>query len=156
MNIKLSIIGDGPLREELSHQIEKLDAADKISLLGAQSRDRVMVELYNSHLFGLTGIIATSVRVETQGVVFAEAQATGLPVIGSDVGGVSDSFINGKTGMLFPPGDISAIKRSIRFFDENRQDIHEFGKRGRKFVLANFSLNKMLDKFEELYNELMG
>jgi len=87
--------------------------------------------------------------------VFAEAQATGLPVIGSAVGGVSESMIDAHTGMLCPPSNVVSIRQAILFFLENRQAINEFGARGRSFVESEFALNHMTDAFDSLYQSLL-
>ncbi|MGV2826784.1 glycosyltransferase [Myxosarcina sp. GI1(2024)] len=154
-NIELRIIGSGSLKDKLDMQIVKSQHSSEIRLLGAKTSIEVVSELHAAHLFCLTGIKASSGRVETQGVVFAEAQATGLPVVGTSVGGVPDSLIEGQTGLLCPPGDVSAIKRAIRFFLEYREAINEFGQRGRAFVESKFALSKMIDSFEDIYQSLL-
>lgn len=149
-SIELKIIGDGPLKPILSAQIDSKHSA--IRLLGPKASHEVLGELYAADLFCLTGIEASSGRIETQGVVFAEAQATGLPVIASAIGGVPDSLSDGETGILCPPGDVSAIKRAIRFFLKDREAGIRFGRQGRKFAESKFSSTSMMNSFESLYS----
>jgi colanic acid/amylovoran biosynthesis glycosyltransferase len=152
-DLDLRIIGDGPLAGHLRRQVQATGHADRINLLGAQPSEQVAEELAGAHLFALTGVVASTGRVETQGVVFAEAQATGLPVISCDVGGVSDSLIDGETGVLCPPGDVDAIARAIASFIDDPAKVEAFGRRGREFVEERFSVETMLDSFERLYAE---
>ena len=99
----------------------------------------------------LSGKVTDAGKVESQGVVFAEAQATGLPVVACDVGGVSDSLIHGETGVLCPQGDVSAMAKAISGFWKNPELIDEFGRRGRQLVEGRFSLDAMLSGFDHVY-----
>ena len=87
--VRLRVIGEGPLRLVLEQQIEASGVGDWVELLGAVPSEKVVEEMHHAGLFVLGGVEAQNGRIEAQGVVFAEAQATGLPVIASDVGGVS-------------------------------------------------------------------
>jgi colanic acid/amylovoran biosynthesis glycosyltransferase len=153
--VHLQIIGDGCLREVLETQITKTGlASSAIELVGAKTSAEVKMALQRAHLFALTGITARSGRVETQGVVFAEAQASGLPVIASAVGGVSESILDWQSGILCPPGNELAIADAILHFLRHPEDIIQFGHCGRLFVEHRFSRNRMLDSFENLYSEI--
>ena len=154
LDLRLRIVGEGPERRALEQQIEELGLSKSVELVGALGSDEILCELHQADLFALTGVVADSGRVETQGVVFAEAQATGLPVIACDVGGVSESLIDGETGILCPPGDVAAITRAIRHFIEAPEDLKRYGDAGRRFVEERFSLTKMLDSFEALYRKV--
>ncbi|WP_121967712.1 glycosyltransferase [Leptolyngbya sp. BC1307] len=150
-NLELKIVGYGPLKQLLNVQVHDSKHSSKIQLVGAKTSHEVLCELQAADLFCLTGVRSFSGEIEAQGVVFAEAQATGLPVIASSIGGMPDSLIDGETGLLCPPGDVSAIKRAIRFFLEDREAVVRFGRQGRKFVESKFSANSMIDSFENLY-----
>ena len=149
--IELRIIGSGPLQQQLEAQIESTQFSAVLQLLGAKTSREVLAEMHWASLFCLTGVESTSGRVETQGVVLAEAQATGLPVVATSVGGVSGSLIDGSTGILCRSGDIPDIKRAIRFYIRNRNAIGQFGREGRRFIESNFSLKSMVDAFETIY-----
>lgn len=155
ISVELRIIGDGPLRQELDALIKKLDLNDQIQLMGAMDSDAVAKWMSQAHVFALSGVMADNGRVETQGVVFAEAQATGLPVIACDVGGVRDSLLDGKTGFLCRQRDVEAIANKLAFFNNNREQIVLFGTWGRAFVESRFSQTAMLDEFESLYREAL-
>jgi colanic acid/amylovoran biosynthesis glycosyltransferase len=153
--VSLRIIGEGPLREELATQISAAGLEEWVSLIGAKPTAEIVAELHRADLFALAGIVASTGRVETQGVVFAEAQATGLPVIACDVGGVSESLIDGKTGFLCTPGDAGAIASAIRTFLDAPSKLYIFGSAGRLFVEQKFCYNRMLDTLEEIYKRMI-
>ena len=156
ISVELRIIGDGPLRQELEALIKQLDLGDRIQLMGALDSEAVAKSLSQAHVFALSGVVADNGRVETQGVVFAEAQGTGLPVVASDIGGVRESLIDGETGFLCQERDTEAIADKLAYFNNHREQIARFGARGRSFVESRFSQAAMLDEFDALYREVIG
>ncbi|MFT6792627.1 MAG: colanic acid/amylovoran biosynthesis glycosyltransferase [Rubritalea sp.] len=153
VDLVLNIVGEGPLRDDLEKQILNSGWTQQIQLLGAKPAKEVLSELRAADIFALAGVEAANGRVETQGVVLIEAQATGLPVISSRVGGIPGSLIDGETGILCPAGDVGAIKEAILFFMENPQERQKFGVAARGFVEATFSIDTMLDAFENQYQK---
>ena len=151
LKIELKIIGEEFLRPELENEIQSLHLNNQIKLLGARTSAELYEHLAAPDLFALTGVVANNGRVETQGVVFAEAKATGLPVIGCDVGGVSEALVDGETGMLVPPKDINAIAEAIGKYASNQELRFLHGQAGTAFVRKNFSIEETLNKLEKLY-----
>ena len=154
VSVQLKIIGEGPLREVLESQIKESSASDYIELLGAQNSQVVRRELESADLFALAGVEAENGRVETQGVVLIEAQATGLPVVASRVGGVPDSLIDGLTGALCEPKNIDQLVEAIQQYSENLVHRLAHGRAASQFVQQRFSLSTMLDSFEALYDRI--
>lgn len=151
---KLTIVGEGGLMADLTRRIKSLGVTNHVSLLGARTSTEIIELMQGADLFAMTGIATRDGPVETQGLVYAEAQAVGLPVIGSNAGGVPESLIDGETGYLCPPGDPDAIARAIRNFIEDPTKLDCFGRRGRALVEEKFSLPTMLDSFERVYSRV--
>ncbi len=88
---------------------------------------------------------------EPFGLVMAEAQSCGTPVIGFDRGSVSELMVNGKTGFIVSPKEgIEGLKRALMKIDRiNPKDCREH-------VKKNFSLEKMLDNYERVYKEVIN
>lgn len=79
-----------------------------------------------------------SIAPETFGRVSIEAQACGLPVLGSDVGGICETLLHGRTGLLLPPGDREAWTDAIlRLCDAKLRDA--LSAKAREFVTSRFS-----------------
>lgn len=105
-NIVLNIIGDGEEYRKLKNIVEDLGIQKWINFLGFCPRDKIALEYSISDCFILTS------RHESFGVVYIEALACGLPVIGTKCGGPED-FINDQNGILVNIDDIDDIEKAI-------------------------------------------
>jgi glycogen synthase len=103
----LVLVGDGPLRPQVEAAVRRSPARDRITLHGFVPHDRVPAVLRSLDVLVLPSIY------EEMGSVLAEAMACGLPVVASDVGGIPDVVRDGETGILVPPGDVSALTKAL-------------------------------------------
>lgn len=112
-NARLKIVGSGPLKNKLQNLIKELELEKEIKIIKNVS-DEELLHLYNSSdLFVLPSIIDSEGNTEGLGVVLLEAMACGLPVIGSDVGGIQDIIENNVTGILVPEKEVFELTRAI-------------------------------------------
>jgi len=89
-NVKLIIVGSGPLEIQIKKLIHELKLNDTVKILDNVS-DEELLELYNSSdLFILPSIVDSQGNTEGLGVVLLEAMACKVPVIGTDIGGIPD------------------------------------------------------------------
>jgi glycosyltransferase involved in cell wall biosynthesis len=104
------IVGDGPERAALAEQISRAGLSDRVHLAGTVDDGRLRDHFAAASLFVMSSVN----RAESFGVSLLEAQATGLPVIATDVGtGTAEAFVPGHTGLLVPPGNPDALATSI-------------------------------------------
>jgi len=94
-------------------------------------------------------------RYETFPMTVLEAYACGVPVIVSNVGGLKDLVINGKTGLLVNVDDVDQLTSAIHFLLNNGEETRRMGLRGKQLVKSNFSIEKMIEKIEELYEKVI-
>jgi glycosyltransferase involved in cell wall biosynthesis len=94
--LPLVIAGDGPLRDRVP------------GALGFVPHDRLL------GLYERASVIACPSHREGYGVVCAEAMAHGRPVVASAVGGLRDLVVDGETGLLVPPGDVTALRSALQ------------------------------------------
>ncbi len=77
----------------------------------------------------------------------------GLPIIASEVGGISEVITDPELGILVPPGNVEEIKKSLLFMLKKPKYRALAGANLRHRILANFSLKQMLEKTVELYRQ---
>lgn len=145
----LRIVGDGPLKQDLMKQRDRLGLHGHVTFVGVISSREVAIEMRNGHLFVLPSL------KETQGVVFQEAQATRMPVIGTAVEGVPEGVIDGVTGFLVRPRNAGAIADRILHFAHNPELFKRMGEEGRTLVLKQFTREKEYERLAELYRRVV-
>ena len=111
--LEYHIVGDGPAKKELVHLCRQLNLMGKVKFHGFQTGDELLRNFANAHIFVLPSIdTKDGYAVETQGVVLQEAQACGIPVIGSHTGGIPDVINHGITGLLYNESDPLELART--------------------------------------------
>ncbi len=106
--LKLDIIGDGDDRERLENVAKSLGIDGKVTFHG------FIPENDKAPLLQKMRFVVNTSSKEGWGLTVVEANACGIPVIAADVPGLRDSVIDGKTGLLYPFGDIEALKGKMR------------------------------------------
>ncbi len=148
-SLKLLFVGEGPERQGLKAEAEKLSIAEKVIFTGVRHDIERMYAVMDV-------FVLPSTCQEAFGMVIIEAMAMQRPVIGTMVGGISDIIKDEVNGLLIPPGDESALADAIkRYLDEDK-----FAKKiafeGRKMVECNFSDVSMGEQFERIFNSIVG
>ena len=103
---RLTIIGDGPVREDVEYHFKCLPE-DRIVWLGEQPADQVREQLWQSDVFVWPGF------GEAYGLAYLEAQACGLAVVAQDIEGVPNVVLDGHTGLLSAPGDVNSFANAL-------------------------------------------
>lgn len=152
---KLLIIGEGPLYPQLMSQVLSLGLSKHVVFLGAQSHDEVMKWMRKACLLVLPSITARSGDAEGLGMVLLEASATGVPVIGSRHGGITEVIEDEKTGLLVDEGDVNSLAEKMLFLIENTQHRIKMGSAARQCVVDKFNLKTQTKKLENIYEGLI-
>ena len=106
--IHLTVIGDGPEKDELINLTKKLEISDFVEFCGAVDRKRVVDIMRQSDVFAMIS------KNETFGLVYLEAMAQGLITIGSSGEGIDGTIINGVNGFLVSPDNDSELCECIK------------------------------------------
>jgi glycosyltransferase involved in cell wall biosynthesis len=110
---RLRIVGTGPLAELLAGRVEDLGIGECVELLGYVPSGPNLRALYrSSHAFLHVSL------TEGLPLVLFEAQAAGLPVVATDVGGVRAALGNGDRGLLVPPDSVTAIVAALQRLEQ--------------------------------------
>ena len=138
------IVGNGPGRERIHHQIADLSAANQMKCLGHRED---VPEILRS----LSVLIIPSTRHEGIPQIGLQALATKTPVIGSDVGGIPEIIRPGETGRIFPAENAQALAAAIRETLFEKDATAKMTETGRKLVESRHSLEAMLDELDGIY-----
>ena len=147
-NVKLLIVGDGPLRENLKFKIKNLKLENKIELLGEVSPDKVPQYLAEADIF-----VRPSLS-EGLGTAFLEAMAVGLPIIGTPVGGIPDFLKDDETGLFCKVGNPNDIAEKIIKLLENGELRNKLAENGRRLVEEKYDWDIIVGEFREIYGKL--
>jgi len=142
----LSIVGGG-LSDyilELQRLVESEKLQQRVKFLGMQHREKVKDFFYNHDIF-----IFSSIWEEPFGIVILEAMASGIPVIGTAVGGSKEIMVNGENALVYPPGDSEALAEAIYKLANDAELRKRLGKKAVQYVKENFDIEKTIDKIEK-------
>lgn len=153
-DIKLVVIGDGPERARYEDLASRL-LGNNVEFRGAQSSDVVAEELRKAYIFSMPSVEMPDGETETFGLVHAEAQASGVPVVAFAVGGVPEVVEHGQTGFLSVQGDVMGLSKHIRLLLEDRKLRAEMGMRARERAERLFDVRKRAAELERLYDKVL-
>jgi colanic acid/amylovoran biosynthesis glycosyltransferase len=154
-DLRYLIIGSGPLKEELENLAVSLGVSKNVEFLGSLSAEEIMKYVAQAHIFLLAGIVAADGSCEAQGLVLLEAQAAGIPVVSTQVGGIPESVLDGKSGFLVPQRDVDALAEKLCYLIEHPEIWAQMGRAGCAHVKANYDINKLNDQLVELYEQIL-
>jgi glycosyltransferase involved in cell wall biosynthesis len=140
------VVGDGAYRPRLQELTDSLALQERVIFAGAQPRDKVQAYYGNSHVFSMPS------RDESFGIVYLEAMAAGLPVIGTKGEGIAPLLEENPVGRLVDYGDPSKLALHISELLDPVTGA-ELGQRGRE-VAAGFSWPRNARKLLTVYNNL--
>jgi glycosyltransferase involved in cell wall biosynthesis len=139
--VRVRIVGDGAQREELERRVAELGLTGRVELAGPATHDDLPAEYAAAHIVVVPSIMdATGDRDGLPNVVL-EAMSCGRPVVASDVGAVSSAVVDGRTGVLVPPGDAEALGGALEFLVDQPDMRERLGREARARVEADFELN---------------
>jgi len=145
--LRLAMAGDGELRPAALARLEEARASSVSWLPG--SRDDVSALLKAMDVF-----VLSSLREGISNTIL-EAMAAGLPVVATRTGG-NPELVTSETGVLVPPGDVSALAAAVEAYAQDPDRRREHGRRGRERVVAEFSIETMLAGYDRLYGRALG
>ncbi|MCK5466095.1 glycosyltransferase family 4 protein [Candidatus Parcubacteria bacterium] len=146
LNIKLKIIGDGRCKKEMEELVIELGIKENIEFLGRIDNNNID-KYYQQSM----AILVPSVWFEVFGLVNIEAMRNKIPVIASNIGGISDIVDHKKTGYLFEAGNYKEMSCFIKKLYKNIELSEELGESGHKKFVTEFSDNGYYKKLMKIY-----
>ncbi len=149
-NAKFLLIGDegdGSIKKEIEDSIAESGLEENIRLLGFRKDVNMFLQLIDVFILSSTS--------EGLPLSVIEAMGSSKPVVATDVGGLSEIVAPDKTGFLVEPKNAEALAEKLIFLLENKALRNRMGRAGRKIIEEKYSLQTMIDNYQNLYEELL-
>lgn len=143
LDAELVLVGDGPNLPSVRQRVEQLNISHKVTFLGF--RQDIAEILSTVKIFTLIS------KFEALPCTIIEAMRAGLPVIASDVGGINEIVLDGKTGYLVPREDIQTLRQKLEYLLHNEQARISMGILGRQKYESQLTFQHMYAKTLSTY-----
>lgn len=153
-DVQLVIAGDGPLRPSLEDQARR--SGVPVHFLGATDSAAIRDEMHRAKLLCAPSITASNGDAEGLPMVILEAQASGLPVVTSALGGKDEGIVDGESGLAFAENQGSELVEAISRILTDGAMCRRFASNARKHVLAKFDLRECTAALEDMYDQMIG
>ena len=145
--LRLLIIGDGPLKKELSEMAEDLDIASKVCLPGQMPQA--------ARFLPAMAICCLTSYTEGMPNLIMEAAAAGLPVVSTRCGDSAYLVEDGVTGYLVSPNDDAGMSAHLGVLLANAEHRLRMGSMGREKMRREFGVNAMVSRMTQVYEQLL-
>ena len=150
----LLIIGSGEnqpdsVEEELKNYVKK-QRLSNIWFLGNKKREEVVKLLKTGDIF-----VYPSIHPEGTALSILEAMSCGLPVVGTEIGGIKKLVIDNKNGFLVEKKNPNKLIKKVLFLIDKRNTRIKFGKEGRKLVLKEYTNDKVAKMYFNYFKDLI-
>ncbi|MFC1508176.1 glycosyltransferase family 4 protein [Candidatus Omnitrophota bacterium] len=147
-NVQLVFVGEGRERAHIIDLAQRLDIVKNVIFVRSQLNTASVLSVMDVFMF-------TPKRKEGLGIAALEALASGKPVVGTKVGGISSVIEDGVNGFLIEPSRPELLVEPVVKLLKDKELYQKMSHAGREIVVQKFSINGMRDKVEEIYKEVV-
>jgi glycosyltransferase involved in cell wall biosynthesis len=145
---RLKLVGDGETMPAAKKLAEDLGIRDRVEFKGARGDV--------PEILAQTDIFVLASKTETLPISILEAMRAGLPVIASDVGGVSEEVLDGETGFLVASGSVEELSAALQRLLADKELRIAMGRAGRKRFERFFQSDGMIERTSALYEQVLA
>jgi phosphatidylinositol alpha-1,6-mannosyltransferase len=150
----LMFVGEGPRKKFMQQRAEKLGISSHITFIGRIHYQDLPKYICVGDIFAMPSRSRLAgLEVEGLGIVYLEASACGLPVLGGLSGGAPDAVIDGQTGLVVDGTSPQAVARAAVHLLHNEAVAIELGMRGRQWIIDEWQWQKWAERFNTLLIE---
>ena len=147
VGIRLILVGDGPERQRIELLVKELGLQKNVLMTGFRTDV--------PELLRCSDILVLCSDNESAGLSLIEAMSSGLPVVGTRVGGIPEIVEDGKTGLLVPPRSPEELADRILKLNSDSELRLKMGLEARRTVLERFAVDKVIPEYEEVYRQVV-
>ena len=141
--VSLVMVGDGPLKEPAKRRLRESPYPEDAHFIGVQDAAEEILPGADLFLFPS--------KAESFGLAALEAMACGVPVIGTNVGGLPEVVEDGVSGLLFAPGDVEGMANACLELLTDRIKMNSMRENARKWAIERFSSDSAITQYLEVY-----
>lgn len=145
--IRLDLVGDGPLREQVEAEITELGISDRVTLTGFQRRPEAWL--------GRAHVVVLTSDAENCPLSILQGMASGCAVVATAVGGVPELVRDGLDGLLVDPGDPGAVATALQRLHSDQGQLHEM-QRSAVRRAESFAVRAMARTIGAVYDKAAG
>jgi len=145
---RLVLIGDGPEKETAERTCSRLGIKDDVTFMGEQE--------FIADILPVADAFLLPSDHESFGLSALEAMSCGVPVVGSNVGGLHEVIDHGETGFLCDPHDVECMADCLISMFRNEDRRRDMGLKGRERARRNFGKDKIIEQYMDLYRDVLG
>ncbi|GEL03958.1 glycosyl transferase [Rummeliibacillus stabekisii] len=146
MPAKLLLVGDGPEKSKIMHEIKKGPFADDILFLGKQEN--------LSELYAISDLKLLMSEKEAFGLVLLEAMACGVPGIGTNIGGIPEVISHGENGYIVDLADVEKAAEYAAQLLQDEEKHRHFKENAIATAQQNFHSTHIVEQYEALYEKV--
>ena len=153
--MRLVIVGDGPLRPALERQVRRLGLQGRVRLLGGLGHEAALGWLRRAEIVAVPSRVARNGDAEGLPTVLLEAAALGRAIVASDTGGIAEALCSEQSALFTPPGDAPALAAALRRLTADPDLRARLGVQARHAVEAGYDLARQTERLEQLYDQVL-
>jgi len=152
-NSRLTIIGDGELREEVRAKVSELELTNSVDLLGALPREKSFPIMNQHWVYAQHSVISSNGDQEGFPVSLAEAAAHALPIVSTIHSGIPENIVDGETGFLVNEFNYELMAEKLIYLLKNPDIAEKMGAAGRRRIQEICQPDVRINKIAELLTE---
>ncbi|MEB3200287.1 MAG: glycosyltransferase family 4 protein [Synechococcaceae cyanobacterium] len=150
----VTLIGSGPLEQELAARIEQLGLQGTVQLLGPRTHAEIIADVSGASVFVAPCVVAADGNRDGLPTVLLEAMALGTPCISTDVTGIPEVIEHERTGLLVPQRDGPALAQAIRRLLCDQELARRLAQQARLTIDTHFDIDRNAAAIRDLYARL--
>ncbi len=155
-HIRYTVIGGGPLKNELERLASDLGISRNVHFTGPRDQTEILAAMRVSDIFIAPSVTAVDGDKEGTPTVLMEAQAFGLPVVSTLHSGIPEVVIDGGSGYLVPEKDANSLAEKLSVLIDDSGLRRSMGVAGRNYVGKEYNAALLAGKLEKIYRSLFS
>jgi glycosyltransferase involved in cell wall biosynthesis len=139
---RCDIVGDGLVREELENQVRQLELENLVKLHGSKTRQTVRDFITQAAVLAAPCVVASDGNRDGLPTVLLESMALGTPIVSTDVTGIPEALVHGRTGLMIPQHDPPALADALESLMDNPAQRVHLATEARRRVEELFDIHK--------------